>query len=252
MNIKIKNKQQIDDLKKSCAILAEVKYLVYDFIRPGVSLKEIDSIAFKEIIARKAKPAFLGQYGFPNTCCISVNEELIHGIPSDRVLQEGDLVKVDMGVIWNGMYSDSAFTKYVGSNPSEEDKKLIKVAKDAFYAGFNEVKVGNRIGDISAAIYRVIKANGMFTPEEFSGHGIGTELHEDPFVPNIGLKGTGPLIRNGMAICIEPMILQGSANVKTLKDDWTIVSRNNKKTSHYEQTILIENDQAIILTGDKI
>ncbi|MBN0919189.1 type I methionyl aminopeptidase [[Mycoplasma] gypis] len=250
--ISIKNKQQIADIKKSCAILAEVKKIVYDFIRPGVSLKEIDSIAFKEIVKREAKPAFLGQYGFKHTCCISVNEELIHGIPSDRIVKEGDLIKVDMGAIYNGMYSDSAFTKYVGQNPSAEDLKLIKVAKDAFYAGFNQVKVGNRIGDVSYAIGQVIKKNNLYTPEEYCGHGIGTSLHEDPYVPNTGLRNTGPIIRNGMVICIEPMIMQGSANIKVLDDDWTVVSRNHKKTSHYEQTILIENDQAIILTGEEI
>ncbi|QJG67127.1 type I methionyl aminopeptidase [Mycoplasma phocoenae] len=248
----IKNAQEIQDIKKSCQILAEVKQIVFDFIRPGVSLKEIDSIAFKEIKKRNAKPAFLGQYGFPYTCCISVNEELIHGIPSDRKLVEGDLVKVDMGAIWNGMYSDSAFTKYVGSNPTEIDLKLIKVAKDAFYAGFNAIQVGKRIGDISNAIGKVIKQNNFYTPDEYAGHGIGKSLHEDPTVFNDGKAKTGPLIRNGMVICIEPMILQRSNRTKVKKDDWTVYDPLGYKTSHYEQTILIENDEAFILTGDKI
>ncbi|ASI53926.1 type I methionyl aminopeptidase [Metamycoplasma hyosynoviae] len=249
--IKIKTLEEIEKIKKACSILAEVKKIVYDFISPGVSLKEIDSVAFKEIIKRQGKPAFLGQYGFPNTCCISVNEELIHGIPSDYVVKNGDIVKIDMGVIWDGYYSDSAFTKGVG-NISEQDKKLIQVAKDAFYAGFNAIKVGKRIGDISFAIGSYIKSQGFYTPEEYTGHGIGKELHEDPIVDNDGVPGTGPIIRNGMVICIEPMILQKSKNVVVKKDRWTVVDPYGLNTSHYEQTVLIYDNKAYILTGDNI
>ncbi|KDE41942.1 type I methionyl aminopeptidase [Metamycoplasma hyosynoviae] len=249
--IKIKTLEEIEKIKKACSILAEVKKIVYDFISPGVSLKEIDSVAFKEIIKRQGKPAFLGQYGFPNTCCISVNEELIHGIPSDYVVKNGDIVKIDMGVIWDGYYSDSAFTKGVG-DISEQDKKLIQVAKDAFYAGFNAIKVGKRIGDISFAIGSYIKSQGFYTPEEYTGHGIGKELHEDPIVDNDGVPGTGPIIRNGMVICIEPMILQKSKNVVVKKDRWTVVDPYGLNTSHYEQTVLIYDNKAYILTGDNI
>ncbi|MDC8921769.1 type I methionyl aminopeptidase [Metamycoplasma hyosynoviae] len=249
--IKIKTLEEIKKIKKACSILAEVKKIVYDFISPGVSLKEIDSVAFKEIIKRQGKPAFLGQYGFPNTCCISVNEELIHGIPSDYVVKNGDIVKIDMGVIWDGYYSDSAFTKGVG-DISEQDKKLIQVAKDAFYAGFNAIKVGKRIGDISFAIGSYIKSQGFYTPEEYTGHGIGKELHEDPIVDNDGVPRTGPIIRNGMVICIEPMILQKSKNVVVKKDRWTVVDPYGLNTSHYEQTVLIYDNKAYILTGDNI
>ncbi|MDD1374445.1 type I methionyl aminopeptidase [Metamycoplasma hyosynoviae] len=249
--IKIKTLEEIEKIKKACSILAEVKKIVYDFISPGVSLKEIDSVAFKEIIKRQGKSAFLGQYGFPNTCCISVNEELIHGIPSDYVVKNGDIVKIDMGVIWDGYYSDSAFTKGVG-DISEQDKKLIQVAKDAFYAGFNAIKVGKRIGDISFAIGSYIKSQGFYTPEEYTGHGIGKELHEDPIVDNDGVPGTGPIIRNGMVICIEPMILQKSKNVVVKKDRWTVVDPYGLNTSHYEQTVLIYDNKAYILTGDNI
>ncbi|MDD1359817.1 type I methionyl aminopeptidase [Metamycoplasma hyosynoviae] len=249
--IKIKTLEEIEKIKKACSILAEVKKIVYDFISPGVSLKEIDSVAFKEIIKRQGKPAFLGQYGFPNTCCISVNEELIHGIPSDYVVKNGDIVKIDMGVIWDGYYSDSAFTKGVG-DISEQDKKLIQVAKDAFYAGFDAIKVGKRIGDISFAIGSYIKSQGFYTPEEYTGHGIGKELHEDPIVDNDGIPGTGPIIRNGMMICIEPMILQKSKNVVVKKDRWTVVDPYGLNTSHYEQTVLIYDNKAYILTGDNI
>ncbi|AWX69262.1 type I methionyl aminopeptidase [[Mycoplasma] anseris] len=249
--ILIKSQYEINKIKKACSILAEVKTIVYDFIRPGVSLKEIDSVAFKEIRSRGGKPAFLGQYGFPNTCCISVNEELIHGIPSDYIVKDGDIVKVDLGVIWEGYYSDSAFTKGVG-NITKADKELIQVAKDAFYAGFNAIKVGKRIGDISYAIGSYIKQKGYYTPDEYSGHGIGRSLHEDPYVYNDGLPNTGALIKNGMVICIEPMILQKSKNVATKDDEWTVFDPLGYNTAHYEQTILIDNDQAYILSGDNI
>ncbi|AWX42718.1 Methionine aminopeptidase [Metamycoplasma cloacale] len=247
----IKSQYEIEKIKKACSILAEVKTIVYNFIRPGVSLKEIDSVAFKEIRKRGAKPAFLGQYGFPNTCCISVNEELIHGIPSDYVVKDGDIVKIDMGAIWDGYYSDSAFTKGVG-NITQEDKKLIQVAKDAFYAGFNAIEVGKRIGDISYAIGSYIKSQGFYTPDEYCGHGIGKSLHEDPYVFNDGLPNSGPIIRNGMVICIEPMILQKSKNVAIKKDEWTVYDPLGYNTAHYEQTVLIDNNQAYILSGDNI
>ncbi|WP_373440945.1 type I methionyl aminopeptidase [Metamycoplasma equirhinis] len=247
----IKNQFEIQKIKKACSILAEVKTILWDFIRPGVSLKEIDSVAFKEIVKRGGKPAFLGQYGFPGTCCISVNEELIHGIPSDYIVKDGDIVKIDTGVIWEEYYSDSAFTKGVG-NISAKDKELIQVAKDAFYAGFNAIKVGKRIGDISNAIGNLIRKRGYFTPDEYTGHGIGRNLHEDPYVYNDGLANTGAIIRNGMVICIEPMILQKSKNVLVKDDDWTVYDPFKLNTAHYEQTVLIDNDQAYILSGDNI
>ncbi|AZG68750.1 type I methionyl aminopeptidase [Mycoplasma struthionis] len=247
----IKNDLEIQKIKKACAILAEVKTIIYNFIRPGVSLKEIDSVAFKEIKKRGGEPAFLGQYGFTGTCCISVNEELIHGIPSDYKVKDGDIVKIDTGVKYQGFYSDSAFTKGVG-NIKESDKKLIQVAKDAFYAGFNAIKVGKRIGDISEAIGTLIKKRGYFTPDDYCGHGIGRSLHEDPYVYNDGIANTGPIIRNGMVICIEPMILQKSKLVLVKDDNWTVYDPLGYNTSHYEQTVLIENDQAYILSGDNI
>lgn len=244
--IKIKNEDQIQKITKSCKILAEVKQIVYDFIRPGVSLKEVDQLAFNEIIKRKAKPAFLGLYGFPNTACISVNEQLIHGIPSNYIIKDGDLVSVDLGCIYEGFNSDSAFTKAVG-NVSATDKKLIEVAQGSFKVGLKAIKPGARIGDISAAIGAYIKKNGFYTPSEFCGHGIGRALHEDPNVPNDGVKGTGPFLKDGMVICIEPMITQ-CKRIVIQKDGWTVVSADKKNTAHYEHTILIKNGKGIVLT----
>lgn len=245
--IKIKSDREIELISKSCKILAEVKAILYDFIRPGVSLKELDSIAFNEIIKRGATPAFKGLYDFPATACISVNEELIHGIPSDYVIKDGDIVKVDLGCTYKGYNSDSAFTKGVG-NIKKSDKKIIRVAKESFYAGLNAIKPGARVGDISYAIGKVIKDNNLYTPSEYCGHGIGTEVHEDPYVYNDGIKGTGPLLRDGMVICIEPMILQKSDRVKVKKDNWTVISLEKENTAHYEHTVLIKNGKGVILT----
>lgn len=245
--IKIKSQIEIDKITKSCQILAEVKQILWDFIRPGVSLKEIDSIAFNEIIKRGAKPGFKGLYGFPATACISVNEELIHGIPSNYVVKDGDLVSVDLGCIFEGYNSDSAFTKGVGKI-SLQDQKIIKVAKEAFYAGLNAIKPGARVGDISYAIGQVIKKNNLYTPMEYCGHGIGIDLHEDPMVFNDGVPHTGPLLRDGMVICIEPMILQKNDRVKVKKDKWTVVSASGLNSAHYEHTVLIKNGQGVILT----
>lgn len=244
--IQILNEKEIEKITKSCKILAEVKQIVWDFIRPGVSLKDIDQLAFKEIIKRGAKPAFLGLYGFPATACISVNEELIHGIPSNYIVRDGDLVSVDLGCIWEGFNSDSAFTKPIG-NVSAQDQKIINVAKEAFNVGLKAIKKGARVGDISYAIGQYIKKNNLYATTDFTGHGIGRELHQDPNVPNDGKPGTGPLLKDGMVICIEPMISQ-CKELKMLSDGWTVISANKTNTAHYEHTVLIKDGKGIVLT----
>ena len=245
--ILIKDMIEINLITKSCSILAKVKKTVYDSIKPGISLLELDKIALNETKKLGAKPAFLGYQGFTGTICSSVNEELIHGIPSDRILKEGDLVSIDMGVIYKGYYSDSAFTKAVGV-PTKEDIFLINVAKESFNRGLQAIKPGARTGDIAFAIGSYIKSQNLFTPDEFSGHGIGRSLHEEPYIYNDGLKGTGDILEDNMVICIEPMILQKSKKIKILKDGWTVISKNKLKTSHFEQTVLIKGGRGIILT----
>ncbi|MGL6125222.1 MAG: type I methionyl aminopeptidase [Metamycoplasmataceae bacterium] len=245
--IHIKSEREIELIKKSCSILAEVKKIISSKIKPGVSLLELDKIAHDEIIRLGAKPAFLNYQGFTGTICASVNEELIHGIPSKRILKAGDLVSIDVGAIYEGYFSDSAFTKAVGE-ASEEDQFLIKVAEEAFNIGLNEIKPGARTGDIAFAIGSYIKSQNLFTPKEFSGHGIGKSLHEDPYINNDGKKGAGELLRDNMVICIEPMILQKSKKIKILKDGWTVVAVSKKKSSHFEQTVLIKNGKGIVLT----
>lgn len=244
-----KTKEEIQLMREAGILLAEVKQVVYDAIKPGISTLELDEIAYNEIIKRGAIPSFKGYHGFPGSLCISVNEELIHGIPSkDKILKEGDIVKVDSGLIWKGFHSDSAFTKGVG-NITNEDKKLIQVAKDAFYIGVEQIKPGATIGDIEHAIGNYVKKQGYYVPDGFTGHGIGKNLHEDPIVHNRGTAGKGPKIKDGLVICIEPMILQGSKEITILEDKWTVISNTGKNTAHYEHTIAIIDGKPEILTG---
>lgn len=245
--ITIKTAAEIALIKKSAEILTTVKQFVYDAIKPGIKTIDLDKLAHREIIKLGGKPAFLNYHGFPNTLCISVNEEVIHGIPGKRVIKDGDIIKVDIGVIFKGYYTDSAFTKAVGKvNP--QHLKVIEVAKQAFYVGVNQIKPGARIGDIESAIGQYVRAQNLYVPSDFTGHGIGLNLHEDPSIHNQGIPKTGPLLRDGMVICIEPMILQQTNKVKIAKDGWTVVSLSGLPTAHYEHTILIENGYPIILT----
>lgn len=245
--IYIKSQNEIELIKKSSQILAGVKQVVRQAVRPGVSLKDLDSIAYNEIIKAGAKPSFLGYHGFKGTICASVNEELIHGIPSDRILKDEDLLSLDFGVNYKGYHSDSAFTVSVGKT-TEENEKLIRVAENAFLKGLEAIKPNATIGDISFAIGNYIAQEGYYTPKEFCGHGIGKSLHEDPYVFNEGKPGTGPKLQDGMVICIEPMILQGNKKIRILKDGWTVVAESNQKSSHYEHTVLIKNGKGIVLT----
>ena len=246
--INIKNEQEIEKMKKASRILIKVKSKVYKSIKPGISLLEIDAIAEKEILKHNAKPSFKGYKGFPNVSCISVNDALIHGIPNHYKLKEGDLVKVDLGCVWKGYHADSAFTKGVGKI-SKQSQKVLNVAKQAFNKALSVIKPGAKVGDISQAIGDYVSSMGMFVPREFTGHGIGKKLHEEPSIPNDGIKGTGELLKDGMVICIEPMILQKSSKIKIMEDNWTIKAKDGKNTAHYEHTVLIKNGYPEILTG---
>ncbi|MBN3534976.1 type I methionyl aminopeptidase [Mycoplasma procyoni] len=245
----IKSDQEIALIRESARILAQVRQKVKQAIKPGVSLLELDAIAYKETLRLGAKPAFLGYSGFQHTICASVNEQLIHGIPSQRILQDGDLLSIDMGVDYKGYKSDSAFSISVGQETAE-NKKLIQAAEDAFYAAINAIKPGATTKDLSKAIYSVIKRNGFFATTDFSGHGIGKNLHEDPNIFNYPIESKGFVLKNNMVICIEPMVTQKSSKVKVLKDGWTVVAVSGLKSSHYEHTVLIKDGKAEILSAD--
>ena len=243
----IKNNKEIDLMRSAGRIVAETLLLVEEKVRPGITPAEIDRIAEEFITKHGAKPSFKGLYGFPASLCISVNEQVVHGIPGGYVLKDGDIVSVDCGAYLNGFHGDAARTFAVG-NVSEEANKLIKVTEQSFFKGIEYAKVGNRLTDISHGIQSYIEASGFAVVRDFVGHGIGRVVHEDPDVPNFGKPGRGPKLAQGMALAIEPMVNLGSYKVKTLNDDWTVVTSDGSLSAHYENTIVILPDGPEILT----
>ena len=230
-------------------ITAQARQIAGEYIREGVTTKFIDRKIKEFIVSHGAKPSFLGLYGFPASACISVNEEVIHGIPSDdRVLQYGDIVSVDVGAFYKGFHGDCAATFIVGDT-DEESKRLIEVTKQSFFEGIKFAHEGNRIGDISAAVQKYIETNGFSVVRDFVGHGVGKDLHENPDVPNYGNPGRGPKLQVGMTIAVEPMVNVGTWRVKTLANDCTVVTLDGKRSAHYENTIAITENGVDILTS---
>ncbi len=216
-------------------------------IKVGITTKKLDKIAEDYIKSLGGTPSFKGYNGFPGSICTSVNEVVVHGIPSNLKLKEGDIISIDIGVYYNGFHADSAWTYGVGKI-SEENQKLLDVTLASLYEGIKEAKVNNRVGDISHAIESYVKPHGYGIVEEFTGHGIGRNLHEDPYVPNFGKPKTGALLRSGMTICIEPMINLGTKNVRILQDNWTTVTLDKKNSAHFEHMVAITEDGYEILT----
>lgn len=246
--IHLKNSQQITLMKDAGRITGEALLLARDMVRPGVTTYEIDEAIRRYIEKCGAKPTFLGYGGFPASACISVNDEVIHGIPSKKkVLKEGDIVKIDTGATYRGYVGDSARTIPVGT-VSAEAQKLIEVTKQSFFKGVEQVKVGNRLGDIGAAIDGYVVANGFSTVKRYVGHGIGTDMHEPPDVPNYGTAGRGIRLCAGMTIAIEPMVNVGREDVRELPDGWTVKTADGKLSAHYENTIALTSEGVLILT----
>ncbi len=243
----IKNNQEIDLMRSAGKIVAETLLLVEEKVRPGITTAELDRIAEEFITKHGARPSFKGLYGFPASLCISVNEQVVHGIPGGYVLKDGDIISVDCGAYINGFHGDAARTFGVG-NISEEAQKLINVTRESFFKGIEYAKVGNRLTDISHEIQSYVEASGFSVVRDFVGHGIGRVVHEDPDVPNYGRPGRGPKLVEGMALAIEPMVNVGNYKVKTLNDDWTVVTSDGSLSAHYENTIVILPDGPEILT----
>lgn len=220
-------------------------------IKAGVTTKELNDIAEKFIRENGAVPAFLGYQGYPASACISVNENVVHGIPSDYVIKNGDIVSVDLGTVMKGFVGDSAYTFAVGA-VAEEVRQLMEVTKEALCKGAAQAKVGNRVGDISAAVQQYAESFGYGVVRELEGHGIGRKMHEDPGVPNYGARGRGPLLKEGMVICIEPMITQGSKTVVFEEDGWTVRTRDRKAAAHYEWAVAIRKNGPDVLTDFSI
>ena len=244
----VKNYEQIMLMKRAGKITAEALLVAKEMIRPGVSTKEIDQKIRKFIESCGAVPSFLGYGGFPGSACISINDEVIHGIPSQkRILTEGDIVKVDVGARFRGYNGDSARTFPVGK-VSDEALRLISVTEQSFYEAMKVAKAGCRIGDIGHAVESFVISNGFSIVRDYVGHGVGADLHEEPEIPNFGTAGRGQRLYADMTVAIEPMVNAGLGNVKTLSDGWTVVTADGKLSAHYENSIAITNGDPIILT----
>ena len=249
--IPIKSPANIGKMKAAGRIAANALETAGRAIKSGMTTKELDKVMHDYIISCGAKPSFLGYNGFKGSACISINEEVIHGIPSDRVIMEGDLVSVDVGACFDGFHGDCAKTFFVGDVP-ERAKKLAQVTEQSFFEGIKMALAGNRIGDISNAVQSYCESFGYGVVYTFNGHGIGRALHEDPTVPNKGLAKRGVKLIPGMTLAIEPMVNEGTAEVRILSDEWTVVTKDGKLSAHYENTILITDRDPVILTAADI
>ena len=248
--IQLKTPEQIEIMKVAGRITGEALLVAKEIIKEGITTKEIDDKIRTYIKKCGAKPTFLGYGGFPASACISVNEEVIHGIPSNsKVLKNGDIVKIDVGAQWKGFTGDSAATFAVGEI-SDEARKLIKITEECFFKGIEAIEKAEnpRVGDLGFAIASHARSNGFSVVEQYTGHGVGAELHEDPNVPNYGTAGRGVRIYPGMTLAIEPMINEGTEKVKVLKDGWTVVTADGKLSAHYEHSIAVTNNGIILLT----
>ena len=245
--ISIKNEREIEVMSKACKITAAARALAGEMVRPGVTTKEIDKAVYDFIVSQGATPSFLHYCGYPASVCISVNNTVIHGIPDSRVLKEGDIVSIDVGAKWGGFHGDCAAT-YACGTISPAAQQLIDVTRQSFFEGVKFARQGNRVSDISHAVQTYAESFGYGVVRSFVGHGVGEEMHEEPEVPNFGKPGRGPRLIRGMTIAIEPMITEGTYEVRVLKDGWTTVTADGKLAAHYENTVLITDGEPEILT----
>ena len=243
----LKSENEINYISNSCKTAAEVLEKLKSCIRPGISTGEINQLSESLILEKGCKSAFLGYRGYPANICTSVNEEVVHGIPSRRILKNGDIIKLDVGVVKDGYFGDLAATVPVGFI-SDDAKKLVRVTEEALYVGILKANTENRLGDISAGIQVFVEKNGYSVVRILTGHGIGRALHEEPEVPNYGKEGSGVRLKNGMVFCIEPMVNAGTYEVETKEDKWTVITKDRKLSGHFEHTVAIINNKAEILT----
>ena len=243
----IKTPQEIEKIRDACQIVAEILREFQETIQPGMRTIDLDRKAEKRIRQRGMMPAFLGYRGYPRTLCVSVNEEVVHGIPSERELREGDVVGLDLGAVHQGYYGDAAVTVLVGKG-SERARRLMKRTEESLYKGIEKAVVGGRLSDISAAVQGHVEQGGYSVVRDFVGHGIGQALHEDPQVPNYGVPGKGIRLEPGLVLAIEPMVNEGGVEVEIMQDGWTAVTKDRKLSAHYEHTIAITENGPVILS----
>ncbi|MBR2588024.1 MAG: type I methionyl aminopeptidase [Bacilli bacterium] len=245
--VTIKSPREIELLKVAGEITGSTHNYLKPYIKPGITTKELGKLAEEYILSRGATPSFKGYDGFPGSICISINEEVVHGIPGNRKLKEGDIVTLDIGACWKGYHGDSAWTYAVGKI-SKEKQKLMDVTKESLFKGLEQIKPGNRIGDIGHAIQEYTESFGYGVVRELVGHGVGTDVHEEPDVPNYGKPHTGLVLKEGMVIAVEPMITMGDKAICILDDDWTIITQDEKPAAHFEHTVVVTKDGYEILT----
>ncbi|PTX15539.1 methionine aminopeptidase, type I [Halanaerobium congolense] len=244
----LKSRREIDIMREANQIVAETHAFLSEKIKPGISTAELDQLADEFIRSRGAVPSFKGYQGFPTAVCISINEEVVHGIPAEhRFLEDGDIVSVDIGTFYEGFNGDAARTYAVGSI-SENASKLLKITEESLLKGLEKAVIGNRLFDISHAVQEYVEKNGFSVVRDYVGHGIGRDMHEDPQIPNFGPAGKGPKLKEGMTLAVEPMVNIGSYEVKTLEDDWTVVTKDRSLSAHFEHTIAITKAGVEILS----
>ncbi|MBI5731421.1 MAG: type I methionyl aminopeptidase [Ignavibacteriales bacterium] len=250
--ILIKSKKEIDLIRESCVIVAEVLQLVKRYVKPGITTIELDKIAEDYILSNNGRPAFkgysqAGSFDFPGSICSSIDDEVVHGIPGNRVLKEGEILSIDVGIEKNKYFGDAALSVAVGKI-SDEKQKLMDVTERSLYLGIEQLKEGNRLGDFSSTVQSHVEENGYSVVRDLCGHGVGKHLHEDPQISNYGKKGNGPLIKNGMTLALEPMVNMGSYKVIVAEDGWTVLTADGKPSAHFEHTIAIIDGKTEILT----
>ena len=244
----VKSEREIELMRRAGKITAAARALAGEMVKPGVTTHEIDKAVYRFIKSQGAEPSFLNYSGYPASVCVSVNDEVIHGIPGPRVLKDGDIVSVDVGAYIGGFHGDCAAT-YACGTISEEAQRLIDVTRQSFFEGIAQAREGNRISDISHAVQAYVEANGFSVVREYVGHGIGRNMHEAPEIPNFGAPGHGPKLLRGMTIAVEPMVNAGTAAIRQMSDGWTVKTRDGKYAAHYENTILITAGEPEILTA---
>lgn len=245
--ISIKSEKEIELLKIAGEIIGKTHHYLEPYLKPGITTRELDQLANDFIISCGATPSFKGLYGFPGTICISLNDEVVHGIASERTLEEGDIIKLDIGACYQGYHGDSAWSYPVGK-VSLVNQDLLRHTEEALMAGLNTIHDGSYIGDIGEAVSNVAKKYHLGVVKELVGHGVGSSVHEEPDVPNYGKRKTGPILKEGMVIAVEPMLNLGTAKVFILEDDWTIVTGDGRNSAHFEHTVLVTKDGYMILT----
>jgi methionyl aminopeptidase len=245
--ISIKTQREIELLRIAGEITGSTHKYLEQFIKPGITTKELDKLAYDYIISRDAYPSFKNYNGYPGSICTSVNEEVVHGIPSNRKLKDGDIISIDIGACYKGYHGDSAWTYKVGK-VSDKKSYLMEHTEKSLFKGLEQIKPGNHVGDIGYAVEQYALEHNLGVVKELVGHGVGNHLHEEPDVPNYGKKGTGPVLKEGMVIAVEPMLNLGTADVFILDDDWTIITADDKPSAHFEHTVVVTKDGYEILT----